>query len=282
MKPDFSIVTPSYNGLEYLKRARASVADQQGASHEQIVVDACSTDGTPQWLEEAAGVRSLVERDEGMYDAVSKGMDLATGDYLAYLNCDEQYLPGTLARVKACFEANPRVDIIYGDTLITRRNGELLAHRRAYPLRLPYVAAWQLYIMTASLFYRRRVIDEGFRFDKRFRMSGDWEFVLRLLKTGHRAERIAAPLACFAITGGNLSNGGRTPRERELEAMCTPAWARLLRYPINAARVAEKVLSGAYRRSPIRYECYTGSDLSRRSTIEVERPEHKWPAWNAV
>ncbi|HQY87386.1 MAG TPA: glycosyltransferase family 2 protein [Tepidisphaeraceae bacterium] len=280
MKPDFSIITPSFNSLEFLQRACASVRDQTDVNHEHIVVDACSSDGTPEWLRENVQ-QSIIERDDGMYDAINKGMEIARGDYFAYLNCDEQYLPGTLARVKECFEENPDVDIIYGDCLIIRCNGELLSYRRAYPLRYAYVAAWQLYIMTASIFYRRNVIDQGFRFDKRFRISGDWEFLLQLLQNGHRCKRIKAPLACFAITGKNLS-GNKPQRERELELQRTPAWAKWLRHPINAARLVEKALAGAYRRAPIRYECYTGTDLSWRSVQEVARPEHRWPAWDAT
>src|SRR5262245_1448654 len=99
MSCDFSIVTPSFNGLDFLKRAAASVRDQKGVTLEHIVVDACSSDGTGDWLREA-GVKSIVERDEGMYDAVNKGMNIARGDYFAYLNRDEQYLPDTLATVK--------------------------------------------------------------------------------------------------------------------------------------------------------------------------------------
>jgi glycosyltransferase involved in cell wall biosynthesis len=279
--PDFSIVTPSYNGLEYLRRAAASVRDQSGLSLEHIVVDACSTDGTTGWLEES-GIRAIVENDEGMYDAINKGMNVALGRYFAYLNCDEQYLPGTLAKVRDAFDANPGVDIIYGDCLITRRSGDLLSLRRAYSLRYAYVAAWQLYIPTACLFYRRNVIDAGFRYDKRFKMSGDWEFILKLLKAGHRALRIAEPLACFAITGKNLSNKGRTPSERALELEKTPWWARAFSYPINAARVIEKRLCGVHRKGAVRYECYNDIDLSRRATFEVANPSHAWPEWDEV
>lgn len=281
MRPEFSIVTPSYNGLTHLKRACASVRDQQGATWEHRVVDADSSDGTPEWLARQ-GIDAIVERDEGMYDAVNKGLDAATGDYVAYLNCDEQYLPGTLAAVKRCFEANPKADIVFGDCLITRSDGTLLACRRAYPLRYAYVASWQLYIMTASIFYRRRVIDAGFRFDKRFRISGDCDFILRLLKAGHRTQRIAVPLASFAITGKNLSGGRKSETEQQLEREMAPAWTRWLRHPLNAARMTEKVLAGAYRKSPLRYECYTDQNLTSRTVFDVEHADHRWPAWDGA
>jgi glycosyltransferase involved in cell wall biosynthesis len=281
MKPDFTIVTPSYNGLTHLKRAAASVRDQAGITIEHIVVDAESSDGTPAWLDQQK-IRGIVEKDEGMYDAINKGLDAATGDLIAYLNCDEQYLPGTLDRVKRYFDTHPDVDIAYGDCLITRSSGELLACRRAYPMRYAYVAAWQLYIMTASIFYRRRIIDDGMRFDKRFRISGDCEFILRLLKNGYSAGRIAGPLSCFAITGKNLSGGKKSDAEQALEREIVPGWVRRLRIPLNAVRIAEKVLAGAYSRAPLTYACYTNDDLTKRTEFKVDHTPHQWPQWDAV
>jgi glycosyltransferase involved in cell wall biosynthesis len=282
MNPDFSIITPSYNGLTHLKRAVASVRDQKGLKVQHVIVDAESSDGTPEWLAQQPGLQSIIEKDEGMYDAINKGLNAATGQYVAYLNCDEQYLSDTLSIVKNYFESHPDVDVAYGDCLITRSSGELLAYRRAYPLRYAYVAAWQLYIMTASIFYRRRVIDDGIRFDKRFRISGDCEFILRLLKNGYKPGRISRPLSCFAITGKNLSGGRKSDTELMLERQMVPAWVRWFRYPINALRMTEKVLAGAYRRTPLTYACYTNDNLVHRTEFRVERPPYQWPQWDAV
>lgn len=281
MRPDFTIVTPSFNGITHLKRAAASVRDQAGVTLEHIVVDAESSDGTPDWLRQQS-IRAIVERDEGMYDAVNKGLDAATGGLIAYLNCDEQYLPGTLARVKQYFDTHPHVDIAYGDCLITRSSGELLACRRAYPMRYSYVAAWQLYIMTASIFYRRRIVDEGMRFDKRFKISGDCEFILRLLKQGYKAGRIDAPLSCFAITGKNLSGGRKSDTEQALEREMVPSWVRTFKLPLNACRMVEKFLAGAYSKAPLTYACYTNDDLTKRTEFKVDHTPHQWPQWDAV
>jgi glycosyltransferase involved in cell wall biosynthesis len=98
---DISIVTPSYNMLDYLKRCHASIADQEKVSFEHLVIDGASKDGTPEWLRENPDIVSLSEPDNGMYDAINKGFRLAKGRILAYLNCDEQYLPGTLKYVNA-------------------------------------------------------------------------------------------------------------------------------------------------------------------------------------
>src|SRR4030081_3893628 len=105
-----SIVTPSYRNSESLKLFVASVADQEGVEVEHIVQDAGSDDGTLDWLVSDTRVRAHVEKDQGMYDAINRGLRKATGEILAYLNCDEQYLPGALKGVAGFFDAHPDVD----------------------------------------------------------------------------------------------------------------------------------------------------------------------------
>src|SRR5215471_17621511 len=105
--------------LEYLKRCCASVADQSGPPHEHIVVDGESTDGTVAWLRSQRHLTSIVGKDQGMYDAINIGLRVATGDIVAYLSCDEQYLPGALDFVAGYFASHPEVDGIFGDTLVT-------------------------------------------------------------------------------------------------------------------------------------------------------------------
>lgn len=81
----FSVITPSFNSASWLRLCIASVADQ-GVDLQHIVQDAGSTDGTLEWLGGDARVTAFVERDQGMYDAVNRGLRRAEGDILAYLN----------------------------------------------------------------------------------------------------------------------------------------------------------------------------------------------------
>src|SRR6266567_8816837 len=106
----FSIITPSYRNSQWLKLCVASVADQEGVEFEHIVQDSCSDDGTQDWLPKDSRVKAFIEKDKGMYDAVNRGFARATGDILAYINCDEQYLPGALKGVHDCFADHPEVD----------------------------------------------------------------------------------------------------------------------------------------------------------------------------
>ena len=122
----FSIITPSFRSSKWLKLCIASVADQEGVELEHIVQDSCSDDGTLDWLPQDPRVRAFIEKDAGMYDAVNRGFRRAQGDILAYLNCDEQYLPGALKSVEDFFEAHPQVEIALAGTIVV--DGERRLH----------------------------------------------------------------------------------------------------------------------------------------------------------
>src|SRR2546428_12553471 len=159
--PDVSVITPSFNMLGYLRRSYASVADQGSVTREHLVMDGGSTDGTPTWLTAHPDIASVVERDAGMYDAVNKGFRRARGELVSHLNCDEQYLPGALAFVRGYFSRHPEVDLLFGDALVIRPDGSLIAFRKGFMPLLPVILSGPLYLFTAAMFVRRRVIEAG-------------------------------------------------------------------------------------------------------------------------
>src|SRR5574339_171123 len=107
--PLFSVITPSLRAARWLPLCIASVADQ-GIPVEHIVQDAGSDDGTWEWLGGERRVTAFREPDAGMYDGINRGLRRATGSLVAYLNADEQYLPGALAAVARAFAEDPAVD----------------------------------------------------------------------------------------------------------------------------------------------------------------------------
>src|SRR5450432_2378309 len=166
----FSIITPSFRNSDWLKLCIASVADQKGVELEHIVQDSCSDDGTQDWLPHDQRVKAFIEKDAGMYDAVNRGYRRATGDILAYLNCDEQYLPGALAAVRDFFEKNPNVEVAFAGTIVTDGDGKYLCHRHSL-LPHPRYAWLRFSVLTSSTFIRRRVFHErGLCFDPTWRV----------------------------------------------------------------------------------------------------------------
>jgi glycosyltransferase involved in cell wall biosynthesis len=281
---DVSIITPSFNMLSYLKRACASVADQEGVRHEHIVVDACSPDGTPDWLRSQPALHSIVEKDNGMYDAINKGLLRAKGEILGYLNCDEQYLPDTLVAVKSHFDRRPDTDVLFGSTLITYPDGSLATFRKSYPIIEPFVLSSHLYSFTCSMFFRRQIVDNGELFDAQYRIVGDLEFVVRLLRRGYRFRHTSKFLSAFTLTGSNMglpdATFASTSREGQLIESWRPWWVRRLQRPLDGLRVALKLLSGAYfQRAPIVYAVYGTEDAKTRSWFRVRRAPRRWPVY---
>jgi glycosyltransferase involved in cell wall biosynthesis len=280
---EFSIITPSLNMLGYLKRCCASVADQEGVISEHIVMDGGSTDGTVAWLGQNERVAGIVQQDNSMYDAINKGLLLSKGQVLSYLNCDEQYLPGALAFVKTYFERHPEVDIVFGDALLIRPDGTPIAYRKGYRPRWYYVLSSHLYVLSCTMFMRRKIIDAGFRFDDRFKVIGDQDFVVRILRHGYRAAHVRQYLAAFTMTGQNMSNNQRVILERKQMALTMPWWIKVLKGPLNAARLAEKLVSGAYwQKKSFVYAVYDADDLSKRRPFCADKISFRWPTGQNV
>lgn len=275
----FSIITPCLNPGPCLPLAVASVADQVGVTVEHIIADGGSTDGTREWLASRTGLRWLSGPDGGMYDAINKGLALAGGEVFGYLNCDEQYLPGALSDVAAMFDAYPEVDLIYGDMLVVAGDGALLAFRKSYPLRWPYIAASHMYVPSCALFWRRRVMSTGLGFDPRWRIQGDADFVIRILKEGFKAAHLGRYLATFTFAGANLGNTFAARAEMLAAHGESPWWIRWFRFGWDGARRFEKLLSGAHRqRFPVEYDIYSQASLSVREHFRAEQGTYHWPS----
>lgn len=272
-----SVITPSLNQIDFLKACCASVADQQGADFEHIVIDGVSSDGSPSWLRQRPGIVLVSAADRGMYDAVNKGMRLSRGGILAYLNCDEQYLPGTLAFVNGYFQEHPDADILFGDFLAVSPDGSLKAYRKTIPLRWPYIVSSYLYAGTCSLFFRRRLVDRGLEFDSRWRCVADADFAVRALRQGFRARHVSRYLAVFTDSGANLSASAGQFRERREWKNSFPLLIRWLGPAFNLLRLMEKAVRGSYgQRFPLEYDVFTADSLDRRKKFVVSSAGFRW------
>ncbi len=274
----FSVLTASYKQLGWLKRAIRSVADQEGVEVEHLIQDGNSGPELVNYVRENTNASIVSEPDRGMYDALNKAFDRVTGDVFSILNCDEQYLPGTLARVKAEFEAYPDTDLVIGDCLLINPENELIAFRRSTPLRESMILTDHLYDLTCTLFFHRRVLDRGIRFDaERFRAAGDADWVVRLLRSGLKMRLIRHYTATFLILPDNLSLTDAPKREGAyLEAMA-PGWARALAPVLRCLRHVEKWLAGGYSSGPIEYAIYATDDAGQRTTFRCEKPSFRHP-----
>ena len=120
-----SIITPVYNGEKFLRRTMDSIHNQKGDFElEHIVCDGQSTDGTLDILREYPEARVISRKDGGPFNAINYGMDLASGEIGAWLNADDVYLPGTLAKVAEHFKKYEKCQWLYGNCPIIDANDQ--------------------------------------------------------------------------------------------------------------------------------------------------------------
>ena len=275
----FSIITPSFRSGQWLKLCIASVADQEGVEFEHIVQDSCSDDGTRDWLPGDARVTAVIEKDGGMYDAINRGFRRATGDILAYLNCDEQYLPGALKKVADYFESHPEVGILLTDTIVVNPEGAYICERRSMSPQLCHtLVGTTLSFLTSSLFLRRSVLEKyQLFFDTNWRDLGDAEWALRAVRSGARFGNLREFTSVFTDTGVNMNllpNARREAREMRASApfwMRATAWLWVLHYRLR------RLFVGVYFCKRHDYAIYTQASPGNRKLHVVSHPTFRWP-----
>jgi glycosyltransferase involved in cell wall biosynthesis len=276
----FSIITPSYRNSQWLKLCIASVADQSGVECEHIVQDSCSDDGTQDWLPHDKRVQAFIEKDGGMYDAVNRGYRRATGEILAYLNCDEQYLPGALQQVHEFFEQNPQIEVALAGTIVTDGEGRYVCHRQAM-VPHPQHVWFRFPVLTSSLFIRRRVIHErGIFFDTRWRDLGDFHWVLALMNQHVPMKVFDQFTSSFADTGENMNLKPNAVREASITAAMAPGWVRMLKPVWIAHHRWRRLRAGHFSLEPTSYSIYTLQSPDQRKQFDVAKPTAVW--WNRI
>jgi len=182
-----SVITAVYNGDDVIEEALRSSLSQTYEHVERIIIDGASIDGTKQILDRYAHRidRIVSEPDQGIYDALNKGIGCATGDVIGFLHADDVYADsGVLARVAAAF-ADPEVDAVYGDLVYVRRNNpsQTLRYWKAgeySPEKLKH--GWMP--PHPAFFVRRRFYEELGGFDLSYRIAADYDCMLRFLSRG--------------------------------------------------------------------------------------------------
>ena len=276
----FSIVTPSFRNSNWLKLCIASVADQQGVELEHIVQDSCSDDGTQDWLPQDSRVKAFIEKDGGMYDAVNRGYRRASGDILAYLNCDEQYLPSALKTVAAFFEANPKIEVALAHSIVTDGGGKYICHRHSM-IPHPQHIWFRFPVLTSSVFIRRKVISErGIFFDTRWRDLGDFHWVRALMENKVPMKVCDSFTSVFADTGENMNLKPNAIREKAGADGMIPAWVRALKPAWIGHHRLRRLAAGHFSLKPMSYEIYTLQSPDRRVKFEVSKPTAVW--WNRL
>ena len=196
-----SVITVNLNHRAGLEVTLASVRAQTFRDVEQIVVDGGSSDGSLDVIRASAPTiaRWVSEPDSGIYNAMNKGIRMASGDYLLFLNRgDCLAAPDVLDGVFR--DDDPDCGMIYGDTLRKTSGGEEL---RTTPERLTPFAFYKFRVCHQSVVYRRSLFETHGGYDESFKISADAEFNVRCLRAGVKARRVDFPIARYE--GGGVS-----------------------------------------------------------------------------
>jgi hypothetical protein len=266
----FSIVTPSFQQLSWLQLCVRSVADQ-GVDFEHFIEDAGTGPELDEWVRSDTTANLEVAPDDGIYDALNRGFTKATGDIYAWLNCDEQYLPGALAAVAERFAAEPGLDVLLADNLIVDAGGRYLAHRFSLP---PIEAqSWVRFpVSSCALFFRQRVWRP---FDIRWKSAGDWWWFMAMLRAGAKVGILRRFVASFGETGTNIGLSPVTQKEHAAIRAARP-WGVRMRAPWLLAQHRLRMWkSGAYHVAPFDYELHVPGQTAR-ARFTAQHPTARW------
>jgi len=191
-----SIITPSFNQAQYIRRTIESVINQNYSHPEHLIIDGGSTDGTLDILHQFDHCLDWVSKpDEGQAQAINKGFKKSTGEIVAWLNSDDLYLPDTLHRIAHFFHQHPDIDVVYGDYHLIDDQGKILLRKQEIPFDYNILLYGLDYISQPTTFFRRRVFDQIGYLDESLHFGLDWEYWLRIACYGGKFAHIPHYLA---------------------------------------------------------------------------------------
>jgi glycosyltransferase involved in cell wall biosynthesis len=272
-----SIITPNFNSGHWLSLCVASVSDQQGVAVEHVIQDPGSTDGCLDDLVPNECLRVIVEKDEGMYDAINRGIKASNGEIIAHLNADEQYLPGALQAVVSRFSADPELDVLFADSVIVNQHGECICCRKSLvPQRATRFADNPT--ITSSIFVRRRTIEKHrLYFDTRWRILSDAIWMRSCVTSpGIKMAVLRQYTSAFTESGDNLDLSPAAYEESVKLRALRPKWAQRFERPLKAFARFRRLLAGGFHQKPFEYHIYTKSSPHERVRFVVSNPSCIW------
>lgn len=213
MKPKLSVITIVYNNASAIERTILSVLQQTYSNIEYIVIDGASSDGTFQIIEKYADRLSkfISEPDHGIYDAMNKGMAMATGDYLLFMNSgDEIYDEHTVTDV---FASAPAADIYYGETEMYDEQWNSLGQRRH---QAPESFDWRSFKYGMSIshqaIYVKRALAEPYNLS--YKYSSDIDWIIKIAKKSSNIVNTHRYVAKYLVGGMSKQRHWASLKER--------------------------------------------------------------------
>lgn len=202
-----SIVTVTYNSEQYLKRCIESVKNQKYSNIEYIIIDGHSKDRTLEIIDKyyKQGIinKYISEPDNGIYDAMNKGIDLASGEVIALLNSDDEYFDeNTIERISNLFGND--IDFVYGDVVYIRKNNRYFRYWKTGELNLKKIRyGWQI---PHPAFFVRTNIAKEMKYNLNYKIASDFDFILRIILKYRKYRYVSYPLVKMRFGGKSTKN----------------------------------------------------------------------------
>jgi glycosyltransferase involved in cell wall biosynthesis len=212
-KPILSVITVVYNNVRDIERTMLSVLNQTYPNIEYIVVDGLSSDGTLLAIHKYKKriTKMISEKDEGIYDAMNKGLSMSTGDYVIFMNSgDEFYDKDTVTNVFASAED---ADIYYGETEMITADGKSLGQRRH---SAPEEFTWRSFkygmsISHQAIYIKRSLLE---LYDRQYELSADIDWILNAAKKATKIVNVHRYVAKYLVGGMSKSRHRQSLVER--------------------------------------------------------------------
>ena len=197
--PKVSIITVVYNGIEFLEETIKSVISQTYPNIEYIIVDGGSTDGTLDIIKkyEAHITKWISEPDKGIYDAMNKGIDLATGDWQNFLNAGDSFVSNDV--LEKIFTTNlENITLVYGDIIAIRENGQKL-NVNAIELKDDNSIKKGMKVCHQAIFYNKNIM---IKYDDKLRLKSEWKHLIEITrKENFSPKKFNFPIVYYSVGG---------------------------------------------------------------------------------
>jgi glycosyltransferase involved in cell wall biosynthesis len=262
---DVSVLTPSLNYGRFIEDALQSALHQEGPSVQHIVQDGASTDDTLEVLSRFdPNVGWTSEPDRGQSDALNKALSRATGRWVGWLNADEFYLPGSLARLIRAGEKNG-ADVVYGDCAFVDESGQLLRLLAQHRFSPRVLSGYGCYISSNSAIFRRSVLGAD-PWDEELHKMMDWDLFLNLALHDATVLYVPYPVGAFRMHPAQVT---ASPRDwsSEYDMMISRyalaediAHLKRQHKRVRWLHLVQKLVAGSYRRQS-RAKALRGRDI---------------------
>ena len=223
--PRFSIVTITRNHRAGLAATAASIQTQTCTDYKWIIIDGASTDGTQDDFHNYTSAILISEPDAGIYDAMNKGLDLCTGDYVIFMNAGDQFADVLTLEMIADFTNTPP-DFIYGDSL----EGNHYKSARPY-----HTISQNMFTHHQAMIYNRAVLGD-LRYNLDYKIAADYDLTLRFLKRAKRIVYIPAAICIFEQGGVSQRQAALGRHEQFLSRTQHRACSSLKNYIIRISQ----------------------------------------------